>query len=612
MCGFAGFTGFNACADDVLRKMTDTLRHRGPDDEGYFSDAFVSLGFRRLAIIDLSEAGRQPFLSADKNLAVVFNGEIYNYKELRADLAAKGHTFKTQTDTEVLIHSYEEYGREMLDFLRGMFAFVLYDKKNGELFCARDFFGIKPFYYALVDGELIFASEIKAMLRYPNFPKELNSAALEHYLSFQYSVLPETFFKGVFKLMPGHFLVFKAGRVSVTKYFTPEFSPNGALNEETAVPLIDEALKDSVSAHMISDVEVGSFLSSGVDSSLIAVLSKCAKTFTVGFDYDKYSEIAFAKSLTEKIGAENFSESISKDDYWNILPKIMYHMDEPLADPSAVALYFVAQNAARRVKVALSGEAADEFFGGYNIYKEPIDLAFYTRLPQAARKFAAAAALAVPFGFKGKNFLIRASKPVEQRFIGNAYIFTKKERGAVLKTGAAQSEPSYVTRPYYNEAKHADDVTKMQQLDINLWLQGDILLKADKMSMAHSLEVRVPYVDKHVFSLCKTLPTHLRVNKKGTKTAFRESAKKILPESTALKKKLGFPVPIRLWLREEAFYAKVKDAFLSGAAKQFFNTDAIMALLDAHKNKKRDNSRKIWTVYMFLVWYGVFFGENGA
>lgn len=607
MCGFVGFTGDLEDKGSIIEAMMEKIIHRGPDSSGVYSDESVTLGFRRLSIIDLTGEGSQPVYNEDKSIVIVFNGEIYNYKALREELIEKGHAFYSQTDTEVLVHLYEEYSYKMLDRLRGMFAFVLYDKVKGELFCARDFFGIKPFYYTLLGDRLIFASEIKAMLPFPGFVKEVNEAALENYLTFQYSVLPETFFKNVYKLMPGHYMVYKDGGVNITKYYEVSFEPDVSLDIKAAASAIDKAVQDSITMHKVSDVEVGSFLSSGVDSSYVAACFNGDKTFTVGFAYDNYNEISYAEKLSDKIKIENYSKTITDGEYWEILPKVQYHMDEPLADPSAVALYFVSQTAAKHVKVALSGEAADEFFGGYNIYKEPLDLSAYCRLPRFLRKLLAGAARAVPFSFKGKNFLIRASKTVEERFIGNAYMFTKKEREKIIKNRGGGLDPVEITKPLYEKLKGADDITKMQYIDIHLWMVGDILLKADKMSMAHSLEVRVPFVDKEVFACAAKIPVNLRVTKEGTKLAFREAAGRYLPEEVAKKKKLGFPVPIRVWLKEEKYYEKIKAAFLSDAAEKYFNTERLIKLLNAHKAGKRDNSRRIWTVYMFLVWHEQYF-----
>ena len=545
----------------------------------------------------------------DGSIVICFNGEIYNYQPIKEMLIEKGHVFKSHADTEVLIHLYEEKGEEMLNDLRGMFAFAIYDMKNKKLFAARDFFGIKPFYYGVFNNHMLFGSEIKSFLAFPDFKKEVNTVALENYLTFQYSVLDETFFKGVYKLKPGHYLVYKDGKIDIKRYFQPKFEPEKAGLQDT-IKKIEDVMLDSVKTHKISDVEVGSFLSSGVDSSFVAATFKGDKTFTVGFDYEKYNEIGYAEKLSEKVGIDNYSKIISTDEYWDSLGKIQYHMDEPLADPSAVALYFVSKLASKHVKVALSGEGADEFFGGYNIYREPMDLQITKLIPKPLRKGIAAIMKALPFRFKGKNYLIRASMDLEDRFIGNAKMFSEKERERILKNPTGKYNHKEITKPYYDFTKGQDDVTRMQFIDLNLWMVGDILLKADKMSMANSLEVRVPFLDKEVFEVARHVQPDYRVNREATKYAFRMAAKDYLPEEVASKKKLGFPVPTRVWLKDEKYYNIVKTAFQSEAAQKYFNTDKIVKYLDDHKNGKADNSRKVWTIYMFLVWYNQFFGNE--
>ena len=608
MCGFCGFTGDIADRENIIIGMMNKIIHRGPDSAGTHSDEDVTMGFRRLSIIGL-EDGSQPMYNEDGSIVICFNGEIYNYQPIKEMLIEKGHVFKSHADTEVLIHLYEEKGEEMLNDLRGMFAFAIYDMKNKKLFAARDFFGIKPFYYGVFNNHLLFGSEIKSFLAFPDFEKEVNTVALENYLTFQYSVLDETFFKGVYKLKPGHYLVYKDGKIDIKRYFQPKFEPEKAGLQDT-IKKIEDVMLDSVKTHKISDVEVGSFLSSGVDSSFVAATFKGDKTFTVGFDYEKYNEIGYAEKLSEKVGIDNYSKIISTDEYWDSLGKIQYHMDEPLADPSAVALYFVSKLASKHVKVALSGEGAYEFFGGYNIYREPMDLQITRLIPKPLRKGIAAIMKALPFRFKGKNYLIRASMDLEDRFIGNAKMFSEKERERILKNPTGKYNHKEITKPYYDFTKGQDDVTRMQFIDLNLWMVGDILLKADKMSMANSLEVRVPFLDKEVFEVARHVQPDYRVNREATKYAFRMAAKDYLPEEVASKKKLGFPVPTRVWLKDEKYYNIVKTAFQSEAAQKYFNTDKIVKYLDDHKNGKADNSRKVWTIYMFLVWYNQFFGNE--
>lgn len=614
MCGFVGFT--NTLCDDgtVLEKMMDRIVHRGPDSSGKYVDNDIALGFRRLSIIGL-EDGNQPMFNEDNSKVLTFNGEIYNFKELKETLINAGHIFKSHADSEVLIHGYEEWGAELVKKLRGMFAFVIFDKNTGELFGARDMFGIKPFYYTFSSGSFIFGSEIKSFLDHPHFKKELNEQALGHYLSFQYSPTEETFFKGVYKLPPAHYFVYKDGSFEKVRYFRPDFNETEGVLEYFA-DKTDEVVRESVAAHKIADVEVGSFLSSGIDSSYIAEAAKVDKTFTVGFespDGDRYNEIHFAKEFADTIGVENISKVITPQEYWDTFPKIQYHMDEPLADPAAIALYFVSNLASKHVKVVMSGEGADELFGGYRIYQEPITLTPYDTLPFALRRAIGKFCELLPQKH-GINYLVRRGKTVEERFIGNANIFSVKERNKILKCDAAKRavSPKILCDKFYSEVKDKSDITKMQYLDINMWLMGDILLKADKTSMANSLELRVPFLDKNVMALAQTIPQDCRVSTVTTKLALRKAAEKTLPKRTADKDKLGFPVPIRVWLKEDCYYEKVKTAFLSEAAQRYFDTDKLVALLDKHRSGKADLSRKIWTVYTFLVWYEEFFGEKAV
>ncbi len=609
MCGFCGFTGQIVDREQYLREMTEKITHRGPDSDGYYMDDSFAMGFRRLSIIDL-EAASQPLYNEDKSLVLMFNGEIYNYQDLRKELLELGHTFATHGDGEVLLHGYEQWGEELLPRLRGMFAFAIWCEAKQSLFLARDYFGIKPMHYTrLPDGRLVFGSEIKSILCHPDVVKEFNPAALDNYLSFQYSVPTETFFKGISCLPPAHYLRLEGGEVSIHRYWEPIFAPNEDMTLEEAVDAIDEAFTDSVAAHRISDVEVGCFLSSGVDSSYVASYFGGQKAFTVGFDNGgHYNESSYAAELAKEVGINHATHLISEEEYWESLPQVQYYLDQPLADPSCVALYFVSKLAAEQVKVVLSGEGADELFGGYRIYHEPTSLRGYQRLPRWLRRGAAKVVGAIPLDFKGKSFIIRGSKTIEERFIGNANMFTQKEKAKLLKDIPA-TDPTRMTAEYYDRCQGQDDVTRMQYLDINRWMVGDILLKADRMSMAHSLELRVPFLDKKVFEVACRIPVKHRVAAGTTKYAMRLAAMRHIPASAASKPKLGFPVPIRVWLREEKYYTIVKAAFESEAAKAYFNTAELVKLLDAHYAGKKDNSRKIWTVYMFLVWYGVYFTD---
>ena len=610
MCGIAGFMGQVENRADVIRNMTEVITHRGPDSDGFFTDDNISMGFRRLSIIDLG-AGHQPIYNEDKSLVLTFNGEIYNYRDLRKELIAKGHKFYTDTDSEVLVHGFEEWQEDMLPKLRGMFGFAIYNTKDNSLFIARDFFGIKPMHYTQIGNDFVYASEIKSILEYPKFEKKFNRKALDSYLSFQYAVPPETFFEGVYCLMPGHYLWYKDGEVETTRYFEARFNPNEEMTEEEAVDKIEKVFENSVNAHKIADVEVGCFLSSGVDSSYVSTYFADQKTFTVGFDFgEKYNEISWAKNLSEKIGVEHHTHLISSEEFWDAVPTVQYHMDQPLADPSCIALYFVSRLASHYVKVVLSGEGADELFGGYTCYNDPRVFKIYqTIVPHCIRKAIRAICRKLP-DIKGRDYLIRACDKLEERYIGNAFMYDYKQKQELLKDPSIATRPQDLTRKYYYRCRKYDDVTKMQYLDINMWMVGDILLKADRMSMANSLELRVPFLDKEVFKVASSLPTKLRCNKHNTKYAMRKAAVRHMPEATAEKEKLGFPVPTRVWLRDEKYYNVVKTKFKGKTAEKFFNTDVLVSWLDSHFSGKEDNSRRVWTIYVFLVWYDIYFDED--
>ena len=608
MCGLCGFTGSVSDRDKVLENMTDVITHRGPDSVGYYKDDGISMGFRRLSIIDLDN-GHQPIYNEDKSLVLMFNGEIYNYRELREELIGLGHSFYTKTDSEVLIHAFEEWKEKMLMKLRGMFGFAVYNKNDGSVFIARDFFGIKPMHYAVIDGQLVYGSEIKSILQFPGYKKKFNYRALDNYLSFQYVVPPETFFEGIYCLLPGHFMWYRDGKVTATRYFEATFEPDNKLTIDEAVDKIEAAFEDSVNTHKISDVEVGCFLSSGVDSSYVSTYFADQKTFTVDFG-EHYNEISWAENLSKEIGVEHHTHLIGSEEFWEAVPKVQYHMDQPLADPSCIALYFVSKLASQYVKVVLSGEGADELFGGYTIYNEPHVFKTYQRIiPEKLRYALARKAKKWPH-IKGRGYILRGARKTEDKFIGNAFMYDDEEKRSILKDPSIVTRPQELCKKYYDRVKSYDDVTKMQYLDINLWMVGDILLKADRMSMANSLELRVPFLDRKVFEVARTIPTKYRIAHGTTKYAMRQAALRHLPKATAQKEKLGFPVPTRVWLRDKKYYDVVKKMFTSETAEKFFNTELIVSYLDEHFTGKDDNSRKIWTIYVFLVWYSIYFAEN--
>ncbi len=684
MCGICGFTGAARESESdltILKSMCDIMAHRGPDGEGQYIDNGIALGHRRLSLIDL-EGGNQPMVRATGQhfsevtspalgpdglpregeaaaaqrgeWAIVFNGEIYNYRELREQLEHEGWEFQTNSDTEVLLVGYIAWSEAVLERLRGMFAFAIWNETTQELFCARDFFGIKPFYYTSIpeSRRFIFGSEIKCILEHPDYQRELNEEALGAYLCFQFSALEQTFFKGIFKLPQGHCLRVAAdGSLSIRRYWRPHYNLNLTRPASQTVDEIDQVMRESVRFHNVADVEVGSFLSSGIDSSYMAAcLAKenpAIKTFTVGFsEYEgERDEISWAKELADLLEIKNSSKHITEQEYWESLPLVQWHMDEPSADPSAVALYFVDQLAATQVKAVLSGEGADEFFGGYRIYQAPFANKKLSWMPHGL--LAAGSKALRKLGIRGANYLERASEMVEDWYYTNAngVAFSTEERervlapklrerlrhlatpgGAVQVIGLAHDTESHVkhntdplsqlplpqqlTAPVYAEVSDMDETTRMQYVDLWFWLVGDILLKTDKMSMAHSLESRVPFLDKEVFGVSATIPTRQKVDENQTKITLRQAAERAIPKDWAQKEKLGFPVPVAAWLREDKYYNLVKEAFTTETAAQFFNTDELVRLLDEHKSQTKDNTRRIWIVYMFLMWYKIYFQDQ--
>ena len=610
MCGIAGFINARVEADGaVLQGMLARIAHRGPDGQGVFVQGRAALGHRRLAIIDL-DGGPQPMFNEDGRLAVVFNGEIYNYQALTEELTAAGHTFATKSDTEVLLHGWEEWGRDLLPRLRGMFAFALWDRESETLFCARDYFGIKPlYYYEAEDGTLLFASEIKAFLDHPAFEKQLNESQLELYLSFQYSPGEDTFFRGAKKLLPAHCLTLDGSGLRVERWWQTDFTPE--LSPTDWPQTIDETMQDSVAAHKIADVEVAGFLSGGVDSAYITSLARPTRCYTIGYAEEGYDEAAEAAHLARVLGIQNRVRRITPEEFWDAIPAVQYHMDEPLADAAAVALYFLNSEAARDVKVCLSGEGADEFFAGYNIYKEPFTASWYDRLPAGLRRALGAVAQRLP-AVPGVNFLVRRALPLEERYYGNTALMTERQKRRLLRHDYRAALPFDLARPYWQASAGLDPVTRMQWCDLHLWLAGDILLKADKMSMAHSLELRVPFLDREVFALARRLPPDAKADARQTKKALRAAAARHLPLPSAERKKRGFPVPVRDWLRDPVYAARVRAAFDSPAAARFFQVRQLHILLDRHLRRRQDNWRQIFCIYCFLVWYEQFFGSDAA
>lgn len=621
MCGFVGFTGTIDNRQDVLTAMMDRIVHRGPDMGGTRLTDEVALGFRRLSILDLTEAGAQPMGNEDGSVFVVFNGEIYNFQELRAELEQMGYIFHCNADTEVLVHGYEAWGEDLVNRLRGMYGFVVYDAVRHKLYGARDIFGIKPFYYYRADGkngrpatgDFLFGSEIKSFLEHPRFVKAVNPEALRPYLTLQFPATDETFFAGVYKLPAAHYFTYDltTGAFDVRRYWDADFSDDNSKTFDEYVEECDQVVHESVKAHRIADVKVGSFLSGGVDSSYIAACLMPDTTFSVGFDYKDYNETNYAAELSDKLGIKNVRKMITADEFFDALPEIQYHMDEPQSNLSSVPLWYLAQLAAEQVTVVLSGEGADELFAGYAYYEDVPAVARYKRWVPLGIRQALGRFVENKHYFKGRNFLLKGAEMPEKWFVGQAYVYRKDEADDVLKPAYASGKDAFdLCQPIYARVKNFCSLSKRQYLDMNMWLPGDILLKADKMCMAHSLELRVPFLDKKVMEFAEHVPARFRVNERGNKQVLRHAANRCLPDEWATRPKKGFPVPLRYWLREQKYYDYVKEYFTAPWAEEFFDTSKLMQMLDEHFEGKALNQRKIYTALTFLIWYKRYFVDE--
>lgn len=600
MCGFISVidkTGGRPKLD--INAVSETFKHRGPDDFDSLYVGPAALGFRRLKIIDLSSRGRQPMFNEDGTLALVFNGEIYNYLPLRDELLRKGHVFRSESDSEVVLHLYEEEGETCVKRLRGMFAFCIYDGKRERLYGARDRFGIKPLFYTETQEMFALASEAKAFLSLPSFEARVNVGAIPHYVTFQYVPEPETMFANVYKIPPAHTFVWEQGKLTLTRYWQAAFNPQDRPFEEF-VEGTQNVMREAVRLHTQADVPWGAFLSGGIDSTVIVGLLReigPVSTFSVGYEEEGYSELTDAADTARFLGTDHEEYVIGPQEYWRNLPGLVWHFDDPVADPAGIALYYVARMARKKITVTLSGEGADEVFGGYGIYKEPLDLRPVSRLP---RPLVSAAHKLWPGFLPGKNYLRRASTPLAKRYFGNALIFSEEEKTKLLKQRNYLPATS-ITAPLFAQAKDYDDVTKMQYIDLHTWMVGDILVKADKMTMANSLELRVPFLDHHVFEFAATIPLQYKIKGGLTKYVLRQAFTDVVPPAAVRRPKRGFPVPTRVWLRGP-LAKEVADLVNDPALSPYFNRAYIRTLLADHRDGMADNSRKIWTLVIFTLW----------
>ncbi|MCG7239768.1 MULTISPECIES: asparagine synthase (glutamine-hydrolyzing) [Corynebacterium] len=622
MCGLLGMLAATGDVDkyvDALERSLPCMRHRGPDAAGTWHDGDAAFGFNRLSIIDL-EHSHQPLRWGPEDqpdrYAMTFNGEIYNYVELREELKGLGYTFHTEGDGEPIVVGYHHWGKDVVNHLRGMFGIVIWDTHTKTMFAARDQFGIKPLYYATTDAGTVFASEMKCILEMADeigLELNLDRRAIEHYVDLQYVPEPESLHANIRRVESGCTVTLRPGEeVVLERYFKPRFPVQQVKQgeEQQLFNRIAEALEDSVAKHMRADVTVGSFLSGGIDSTAIATLAKRHNpdllSFTTGFEREGYSEVDVAAESAEAIGVEHIVKIVSPEEYAESIPKIMWYLDNPVADPSLVPLYFVAQEARKHVKVVLSGEGADELFGGYTIYKEPLSLAPFEKIPSPLRRGLGKLSQVLPEGMKGKSLLNRGSMTMEERYYGNARSFNFEQMQRVIPWAKREWDHREVTAPIYAQSEGFDPVARMQHLDLFTWMRGDILVKADKINMANSLELRVPFLDKEVFKVAESIPYDLKISHGTTKYALRKAMEQIVPAHVLHRKKLGFPVPMRHWLAGDELYGWAQDTINDSQTEDIFNKKEVLEMLKEHRDGVSDHSRRLWTVLSFMIWHGIF------
>ncbi|GAB2653939.1 asparagine synthase (glutamine-hydrolyzing) [Prescottella soli] len=623
MCGLLGLLTTDGTSDDAVARVDAAmhcLRHRGPDEHGTWHDDDLIFGFNRLSIIDL-EHSHQPLRwgppENPERYALTFNGEIYNYLEVRAELAKDhGAQFRTEGDSEAIVAAYHYWGADAVRRLRGMFAFAVWDTETRELFVARDPFGIKPLFIATGTNGTAFGSEKKSLLELADvigIDTDLDPRAIEHYTVLQYVPEPETLHAQIGRLESGSYARLAPGKApEVTRYFTPKFPavPFAAGSEQARYREIAEALEDSVAKHMRADVTVGSFLSGGIDSTAIAALAMRHNpnliTFTTGFEREGYSEVDVAAESAAAIGARHVVKVVSPAEFAAAIPEIIWYLDDPVADPALVPLWFVAKEARKHVKVVLSGEGADELFGGYTIYREPLSLKPFEYLPAPLRRAAGRLSDRIPEGTRGKSLLHRGSMTLEDRYYGNARSFSDAQLRAVLRDFRPEWTHQDVTAPIYAQSRDWDPVARMQHLDLFTWMRGDILVKADKMTMANSLELRVPFLDPEVFDVASRVPLDQKITKDTTKYALRQALEGIVPAHVLHRAKLGFPVPLRHWLRGTELFDWAHQQIAESGTDHIFDKAAVTRMLNEHREGTSDHSRRLWTVLCFMVWHGIF------
>jgi asparagine synthase (glutamine-hydrolysing) len=629
MCGIAGFVETAAStapftldeSRSLVHRMCDVIRHRGPDDEGVWVNEGVALGMRRLSIIDLS-TGHQPIHNEDQTVWIVFNGEIYNFPELRRELEAAGHRFYTNTDTEAIVHAYEQWGTGAIRRLRGMFGLAIWDVRTKSLLIARDRAGIKPMYYADVNGRLYFGSELKSLLEAPDLPRDLDLDALDHYLSFLYTPREGSIFKRVRKLPPGHLMTWRNGTLKVEQYWQLSAEEDFRGSEGDAVAQLRRVLTDAVRCHLLSDVPLGAFLSGGIDSSLVVGLmseisGSRVKTFSIGFDEPAFDELEHARKVAQHFGTEHH-EFVVKPDAISILDRLVWHFDEPFADPSAIPTWYVSEMARRHVTVVLSGDGGDELFGGYDRYvPHPRVVAFDRYSPRALRRVAAIAAAQLPHGARGKNFLRHIGRDEQGRYLDAIRFFGADEKPALLSAEVRRAlrgpDPETRLAQHFERFAHLPWPSQMMRFDAETYLPEDVLTKVDRMSMAHSIESRVPLLDNEVIDFAATLPASLKIKDGRRKHVLKEVAATLLPRDILERRKQGFGVPLGTWFRgnlRELF----ADTLLSPSSLQrgYFEPAFVRQIVDEHLAGTRDHMWQLWQLVVFERWQQQYAGPAGT
>ncbi|MCA9732870.1 MAG: asparagine synthase (glutamine-hydrolyzing) [Deferribacteres bacterium] len=628
MCGIAGFINFgngNQANERDLRRMCDVIIHRGPDEDGYFVYDNVALGMRRLSIIDLS-TGKQPIPNEDKSIWIVFNGEIYNFPELRKELEAKGHKFRTKTDTETIVHAYEEWGTLCPTKLNGMFAFAIWDNRRKQLFLARDRLGIKPLYYYADRDRLVFGSELKSLLEIPEVPREVDEKALDLFLTYEYIPAPYSILKGVKKLPQGHILVAKDGKVEVQQYWEVKYNESEKSQPELEEEFI-ELMRDAVKIRMIADVPLGAFLSGGIDSStIVALMSQVAdrkvKTFSIGFENQSYNELEYAREIAKHFGTDH-QEFIIQPDILDLTDKLIHHLDEPLGDFSIFPTYLVSKMARQHVTVALSGDGGDELFGGYDTYiANRMDMKYRQKVPQFVREkmISPLVGLLPPTekkkGFinKSKRFVEGSNLPLELQHTRWMTFVAEHEKQALYTPDLLQarngSSAFDFMRDYFNKAKSKDPLNRQLYVDTKTYLCDNILVKVDRMSMAVSLEARVPFLDYRVVEFAARVPGVMKMHNGRTKILVKDALQKLLPEKITNRGKEGFSIPIKNWLKSD-LKPLMLDVLASDKIRRdnFFDVKTVERLIDEHLRNKENHSHRLWALMVFQIWQQTYLGK---